>query len=83
VGNAGRLAEVFDRLHVTCGVSRIPYAWITQLSPGGVAVLPWMPDGQNGYQVRLTARGDGTATGTFHGPAGYMMLRAQRTGPTL
>lgn len=73
--------EVFDRLHVTCGVSLIPYGWIPQLAPGGVAVLPWMPDGRVGYQVRLTAYDDGTAVGTFHGPAGYMMLRAQRTGP--
>lgn len=82
-GADGLPGEVFDRLHVTCGVSRIPYGWIAQLAPGGVAVMPWMPDGRTGYQVRLTASGDGTAVGTFHGPAGYMMLRAQRTGPTL
>jgi protein-L-isoaspartate(D-aspartate) O-methyltransferase len=82
-GADGVPGEVFDRLHVTCGVSQIPYAWIAQLVPGGVAVLPWLPDAQNGYQVRLVARDDGTAAGTFHGPAGYMMLRAQRTGPTL
>lgn len=68
----------FDGIHVTCGVTEIPYEWIRQLRPGGVAVLPWMPDGRAGYQVRLVAGADGTATGTIHGPAGYMLLRSQR-----
>ena len=80
-GAAGLSGSTFTRLHVTCGVSAIPYTWIQQLAPGGTAVLPWLPDGWNGYQVRLSARPDGTAVGTFHGPASYMMLRAQRTSP--
>jgi protein-L-isoaspartate O-methyltransferase len=79
-GAAGLPGSTFTRLHVTCGVSAIPYTWIEQLAPGGIAVLPWMPDGWNGYQVRLTARPDGTALGTFQGAASYMMLRAQRAG---
>ena len=79
-GAAWLSGKMFTRLHVTCGVSAIPYTWIEQLAPGGIAVLPWLPDGWNGYQVRLTARPDGTAVGTFHGTASYMMLRAQRTG---
>lgn len=80
-GVAGLPGRTFSRIHVTCGVSAIPYTWIEQLAPGGVAVLPWLPNGWTGYQVRLTACPDGTAVGTFHGPASYMMLRSQRTGP--
>lgn len=67
----------YDRVHVTCGVNQIPHAWIEQTRPGGVIVLPWMP-GLDGYKVRLTVLGDGTAAGSLHGPAGYMMIRAQR-----
>jgi len=73
-----RAGAPFDGIHVTCGVRTIPHEWVTQLRPGAVAVLPWMPDGQAGYRVRLVADGHGTATGMLHGPAGYMMLRAQR-----
>lgn len=76
-GLRGCPGETFDRLHVTCGIITVPWAWIEQLRPGGVAVLPWQPDGWNGYKVRLTA-GDGYAAGTFHGPAGFMVARAQR-----
>jgi Protein-L-isoaspartate(D-aspartate) O-methyltransferase (PCMT) len=82
-GEQGVPGEAFSRLHVTCGISAVPPAWITQLQPGGIAVLPWMPGGWSGWKVRITAMGDGTAVGTFHGPATYMMLRAQRVTPVL
>lgn len=82
-GALGVPGEMFDRLHVTCGVRDIPLAWIAQLRPGGVAVLPWHPNGMDGWQVRLTVGGDGTATGTFCGMASYMMLRDQRLGRVL
>lgn len=81
-GLRGRPGETFDRLHITCGITTIPYAWIEQLRPGGVAVLPWQPAGWTGYKVRLTA-GTGSAVGTFHGPANFMPARSQRTGTTL
>lgn len=67
----------YDGIHVTCGVSEIPYEWVRQLRPGGRAVLPWM-SGTGGFKVRLKATKDGHAIGTFHGGAGYMMLRSQR-----
>lgn len=67
----------YDGIHVTAGVREIPYEWVRQLRPGGRAVLPWM-SGVTGFKVRLTASEDGTAVGTFHGGAGYMMLRSQR-----
>lgn len=33
----------FDRLHVTCGVRAIPYAWIEQTRPGGSSCCPTRP----------------------------------------
>lgn len=69
----------YDRIHVTCGVRDIPYAWIEQIRPGGSIVLPWMPrPGGWGYQLRLDVLDDGVAAGTFHGECGFMMLRSQR-----
>lgn len=68
---------LYDSIHVTCGVSEVPYAWVQQLRPGGRAVLPWM-SGTGGFRVLLKATPDGRATGTFHGGAGYMMMRSQR-----
>ncbi|GAA3927872.1 methyltransferase domain-containing protein [Actinomadura viridis] len=68
----------YDRVHVTCGVTTVPYAWVEQTRPGGVLVLPWMPDYLGGHKVRLTVTGDGRAIGRFEGSASYMMLRAQR-----
>ena len=66
----------FDRVHVTCGVREVPYAWVAQTRPGGVIVAPWMP-GNGGHKLRLTVTGD-SAVGRFHGDCGYMMMRAQR-----
>lgn len=68
----------YDGIHVTCGVSEIPYEWVRQLRSGGRAVLPWMPEGFGGFKVSMTATPDGYGTGVFHGRAGYMMLRSQR-----
>jgi protein-L-isoaspartate O-methyltransferase len=81
-GLNGCPGETYDRLHVTCGITTIPYTWIEQLKPGGVAVLPWQPAGWTGYKVRLTANGE-SAVGTFHGPASFMPARSQRTGTIL
>ncbi|MEU6041724.1 methyltransferase domain-containing protein [Actinomadura sp. NPDC047616] len=72
----------YDRVHVTCGVTTVPYAWVRQTRPGGVLVFPWMPEFAGGHKARLTVTGDGRAIGRFHGSASYMMLRAQR-GPQL
>jgi protein-L-isoaspartate O-methyltransferase len=75
-GYAGRAP--YDRIHVTCGVREVPYAWVTQIKPGGTIVFPWRP-GFDGHLVRLTAVGDGTAVGRLHGAAAdFMMLRTQR-----
>ncbi|MEU6034060.1 methyltransferase domain-containing protein [Actinomadura sp. NPDC047616] len=68
----------YDGIHVTAGVRNIPYAWVEQLRPGGRAVLPWMPEGMGGFKVKMTTTPEGHGIGTFHGRAGYMMLRSQR-----
>ncbi|WP_034482686.1 methyltransferase domain-containing protein [Actinomadura oligospora] len=70
----------FDRVHVTCGVTTVPHTWITQTRPGGVIVLPWMPEHGDGRELRLVVQDDGrTAHGRFSGISSYMMLRGQRT----
>ncbi|MBB5778567.1 methyltransferase domain-containing protein [Nonomuraea jabiensis] len=68
----------FDRVHVTCGVRTVPYAWVEQTRPGGVIVLPYCPGLGNGHGLRLTVMPDGTAHGRFPGFAAYMMMRSQR-----
>jgi len=71
-------AAPYDRVHVACGVTDVPAAWVAQARPGAVIVLPWMPGFSGGYQTRLTVVSDGTAVGRFTGTAGYMMMRSQR-----
>lgn len=73
--------EPYDQVHVTCGVSEVPYSWVEQTRPGGVIVLPWTPRWEGGHLARLTVTGDGTAVGGFHAGVSYMMLRSQRWSP--
>ncbi|GLU47361.1 methyltransferase domain-containing protein [Nocardiopsis ansamitocini] len=68
---------LFDRVHVTCGIREIPYAWVCQTRPGGVIVLPWAPVRVGGFMVRLDV-GDGCAQGRLLGDTAFMMLREQR-----
>ncbi|UED88709.1 methyltransferase domain-containing protein [Streptomyces profundus] len=72
----------FDRLIVTCGVRRIPPAWLRQLAPGGHALIPWGTPFtlHRDALLRLTARPDGTAEGRFLQLVSFMRLRAQRDG---
>ncbi|WP_051468120.1 methyltransferase domain-containing protein [Actinomadura oligospora] len=68
----------YDRVHATCAVARVPYAWIEQTRPGGVIVTPYDPGFGSSHELRLVVMPDGTAVGRFTGYASYMMLRAQR-----
>ncbi|WP_242890864.1 methyltransferase domain-containing protein [Actinomadura litoris] len=68
----------YDRVHVTCGVREVPYAWVEQTRPGGRIVFPWVPGFAFGHQTRLAVTFGGRAIGRFAGNAGYMMLRSQR-----
>ena len=38
-------AAPYHRIHVTCGITRIPYTWVTQCCSGALIVLPWLPTG--------------------------------------
>ncbi|RBQ21636.1 protein-L-isoaspartate(D-aspartate) O-methyltransferase [Spongiactinospora rosea] len=67
-----------DRVHVTCGIRSVPYAWVEQTRPGGVIVAPWCPNFGTNHLVRLVVVPDGTAHGRFPGFASYMPLRSQR-----
>ncbi|MFD0685367.1 methyltransferase domain-containing protein [Actinomadura fibrosa] len=68
----------FDRVHATCAVARVPYAWVEQTRPGGVIVTPYAPGFGSTHDLRLVVLPDGTAVGRFTGYASYMMMRAQR-----
>ncbi|WP_308168061.1 methyltransferase domain-containing protein [Nonomuraea sp. NEAU-A123] len=68
----------FDRVHVTCGIRTVPYAWVEQCRPGGEIVLPYCPGFGHNHALRLVVAPDGTAYGFFPGFASYMMMRSQR-----
>ncbi|MEU6714942.1 methyltransferase domain-containing protein [Nonomuraea sp. NPDC046802] len=68
----------YDRVHVTCGIRDVPYAWVEQSRPGAVIVLPYCPGLGNGHGLRLVVMPDATAHGRFTGFAAYMMMRSQR-----
>ncbi|GAA3764766.1 methyltransferase domain-containing protein [Salinactinospora qingdaonensis] len=70
----------FDRVHVTCAVREVPYAWVEQTRPGGVIVAPWAPTSVAGHQLRLVVTGE-AAVGRLWGEAAFMMLRQQRFRP--
>lgn len=71
----------YDRVIATAAViaGRLPYAWVTQLRPGGVILTPWGTAFRNGVLVRLTVQDDGTASGPVIGDAAFMRLRDQDT----
>ncbi|TDC42479.1 methyltransferase domain-containing protein [Actinomadura sp. KC345] len=71
----------FDRVHATCGVSQVPYAWVRQTRPGGVIVAPYAPGFASSHELRLVVMPDGTAVGRFTGYASYMMMRSHRQPP--
>lgn len=61
----------YDRIIATCTAGRVPPAWVAQLRPGGVAVVP-LPGGV----VRLERDRDGSASGRFLPEAlGFMDMR--------
>ncbi|ASU84911.1 hypothetical protein CDO52_20825 [Nocardiopsis gilva YIM 90087] len=68
----------YDRVHATCGVREVPYAWVEQTRPGGVIVLPWMHGVLGGGHKAVLTVTDGVAVGRFRGDCAYMMLRGQR-----
>ncbi|MGI5353284.1 methyltransferase domain-containing protein [Streptomyces sp. CA-250714] len=67
----------YDRVITTCGVSRVPYAWVEQTRTGGVIVAPWGPPYGGQAVARLTV-GEGGASGPFVMSSAFMRLRDQR-----
>ncbi|MFD8936367.1 methyltransferase domain-containing protein [Streptomyces sp. NPDC059578] len=70
----------YDGVLATCGVDRVPAAWVRQVRPGGVIVTN-IGDGI----VRLVVDGDGTARGGFlPDEASFMRARptADHVAPT-
>lgn len=70
----------YDRIIATCGLRRIPHAWIQQSRPGGVILAPWGTHyGPAEATARLTVAADGrSASGHFTRPVAFMRARAQR-----
>ncbi len=73
----------YDRIIATCGVTRVPSAWIQQTRPGGIILAnvsgPLMP----GALARLTVTADGAAVGPFQpGFAAFMPLRDDPGSPS-
>lgn len=71
-------AAPFDRVHVTCAVTGIPAAWLTQTRPGGVIVAPFDPGFGYGHKLKLRVVSPELAVGRFAGGAVYMEMRSQR-----
>ncbi|MFI7451388.1 methyltransferase domain-containing protein [Nonomuraea sp. NPDC049714] len=69
-GVAGRAP--FDRVHVTCAVRTVPYAWVEQCRLGAVIVTPMRMGVGDGHVLRLVVLPDGTAQGGFREYASYM-----------
>ncbi|MFC4011599.1 methyltransferase domain-containing protein [Nonomuraea purpurea] len=67
----------YDRVHATCAVHALPYAWVEQTRPGGLIVAPFSPGFDVDFSVRLVVRPDGVAIGEFPGYTSYMMMRSQ------
>ncbi|WP_432745001.1 methyltransferase domain-containing protein [Streptomyces sp. JH002] len=68
----------YDRLIATASVRRVPPAWLRQVAPGGVLVIPWYPCADGFGLIRLRMGDDGTARGRFQGRESFMPVRGQR-----
>ena len=60
----------FDRLIATCGLDRVPPAWLRQVRPGGRILV-----NLSFALLLLTVADDGTATGRFGETAAFMAIR--------
>lgn len=75
------LSAPYDRVHVTCAVNQVPYAWVDQTKPGGILVVPLRTPLNSGGIVKLTVHPDGSASGPFIHTSAFMWLRAQAFMP--
>ncbi len=70
----------YDRVEVTVGVSDISPAWVDQLAPDGIIVVPlWL---RAGVQASIAFRRDGSDLVSIDvTPCGFMRLRGPHAGP--
>ncbi|WTR19217.1 methyltransferase domain-containing protein [Streptomyces sp. NBC_00138] len=67
----------YDRIMATCELPAIPPAWLEQVRPGGLALVPFATG-----LVALTVHGPGRAEGRFlHTPAYFVPLRGASASP--
>ncbi len=65
----------YDRILSTCGVRRVPPAWLEQVRPNGLVVCPWGLLEGAGVLTRVEVPPTGTAVGRFHAGVGFLPLR--------
>ncbi|MFE4491457.1 methyltransferase domain-containing protein [Streptomyces niveus] len=77
---AGAEPAPYNRVIATCGLRRIPFAWVEQSSPGGVILVPWGTHyGPGEATARLVVAEDRrSASGPFTRSVGFMRMRYQR-----
>ncbi|MFE0421355.1 methyltransferase domain-containing protein [Streptomyces sp. NPDC058953] len=68
----------YDRIVATASVRRIPRAWLEQLAPGGVLVVPLDSPFACDLLAHLVGDGTGRATGGFVARVTFMRVRSQR-----
>lgn len=77
---AGAQRPPYDRVIATCGLRKVPFAWVEQSSAGGVILVPWGTCyGPGEATARLVVADDRrSASGPFTRPVGFMRMRSQR-----
>ncbi|MBH1936604.1 methyltransferase domain-containing protein [Streptomyces sp. AV19] len=70
----------YDRIIATCGLRKIPFAWVEQSTPGAVILVPWGTYyGPGEATARLVVADDRrSASGPFTRPVAFMRMRSQR-----
>lgn len=68
----------YDRIVVTCSVSRVPVSWLEQAREGARIVVPWSTSWMTCGTAILHKRADGSASGLFREGGSFMPMRSQR-----
>lgn len=63
----------YDRIIVTAGAPEVPLAYLEQLRPGGILVIP-VGDQDNQRMIRVIKKQDGTVQNEDHGPFRFVPL---------